>query len=146
MKNKYFLGIRKEDGMKVYMEKENWDCDWYWGFGYVRTYKRGDVFDYQHFDNLFLSGNIFDSYKDYFIESTLNDDEIWMLLGYMKEYYVLKEYAELLQYGNWISIGAKAVLEDKYKEKNELEVERINKILLPEVFYKIDKLFDKGGN
>ena len=140
----YLLGKRKEDGKKTYLVSPSWDCSWYWGFGYIQTYTTRDIYDHQHFDNLFLEDNIFDSFKNYFQETTLNDEEIWELLGYMKEFYTMKEYAELLQYGNHITSKAKNILEDKNKEANKKEVERINKILLPELFRKIDKLLTES--
>lgn len=139
----YLLGIRKEDEKKVFLICPSWDCDWYWGFGYVETFKRGDIYDHQHFDGLFLKENIFNSFKNYFLDTTLNDDEIWTLLGYMKEFYILKEYAELLQYGNHITSRACNILENKNKKDNKKEVERINNFLLPELFKKIDNLLSK---
>lgn len=141
---KYCLGIRKEDKRKVYLLAPSWDCDWYWGFGYIQTYTTRDVFSHEHFDSLFLNYAIFDSFKNYFESTELSDDEIWQLLGYMKEFYVSREYAELLQYGNHITSRAKNILEDKNKEDNKKEIERINKILLPELFKKIDSLLSKG--
>ena len=142
-KKRYFLGIRKEDKKKVYLTEATWDCDWYWGFGYIETFSRNDVYDYQHFDNLFLKNNIFNGFKNYFEETSLTDDEIWILLGYMREFYVMKEYAEILQYGNHITSKAIGVLEEKNKEKNREEVERINKILIPDILNKIYKLLSE---
>ena len=139
-RNRYLLGIRKEDDKKVYLIEASWECNWYWGFGYIETFTTQDIYDHLHFDDLFLKTNIFDSYKNYFKETTLNDNEIWELLGYMKEFYIMKKYAELLQYGNYITSKAKNVLEEKNEEANKKEVYRINKILLPELFKKIDKL------
>lgn len=142
-KDIYLLG-EDERGVKYWLEEACWDCDWYYGFGYIETYtnnvnpeKARDIDSHQHFDDLFLKNNIFDSYKDFFVKSTLNGDEIWNLLGYMKEFYTLNEYAELLKYGNNISSRASIVEEEKNKEANSKEYERINKILLPELFKKI---------
>ena len=140
---KYFLGIRKEDKKRVYLIKESWDCNWYWGFGYIQTFFRNDIYDHQHFDNLFLKKDIFDSFKNYFETTPLTNDEIWQLLGYMKEFYVAQQYAELLQYGNYITSKAKCFLDDENIETNKKEVERINKKILPELFKKIEKLFIK---
>ena len=33
----YLLGADAE-GTKYWLEAPSWDCDWYWGFGYVETY------------------------------------------------------------------------------------------------------------
>ena len=139
-RERFLLGIRKEDNKKVYLAKANWDCDWYWGFGYVNTFDRHDTYDHYHFDGLFLKGRIFESFKDYFADTTLDDDEIWALLGYMKEFYIMQKYAELMQYGNYITSRAVSVLEEKNKTKNKEEAERINKILIPELLEKIYQL------
>ena len=143
-KNVYLLGKRKEDEKKVYLVAPSWDCNWYWGFGYVQTYGKKDLCDHLHFDGLFLKETIFDSFKEHFIETTLNDNEIWQLLGYMKEFYVMEKYAELLQYGNHITSRAKNILCEKNQESNKQEIERINKTLLPELFEKIDKLLTES--
>ena len=138
----FYLGENQE-GLHVYLQKPSWDCGWYWGFGYVKEF-RGKKQDYEthtHFDSLFLEHNIFDSYKRYFKTSVLNDEKIWLLLGFMKEFYISKNYAELLQYGNYITSKAKNILDDKNKEANQKEAERINKVLLPELFEKIECLF-----
>lgn len=142
--NVYLLGKRKEDGKKVYLVAPSWDCNWYWGFGYVQTYEKKDLCDHQHFNDLFLKENIFDSFKEYFIETTLDDNEIWQLLGYMEEFYVMEKYAELLQYGNHITSRAKNILCEKNQEANKQETERINKTLLPELFEKIDELLTES--
>lgn len=139
---KFLLGIRKEDNKRTYLIAPSWDCNWYWGFGYVQTFSGNYIYDHQHFDSLFLKKDIYDSYKNYFKESTLDDDEIWKLLGYMREFYIASKYAELLQYGNHITERAKCFLEEANKEANAKEVERINKKILPELFIKIEKLFE----
>lgn len=92
---------------------------------------------------MFLKENIYNSFKNYFESTTIANDEIWILLGYMKEFYVMKSYIELLQYGNHITSKAKNILEEKNKEENKKEVERINKILIPELLEKIYKLLEE---
>lgn len=144
-KKRFLLGIRKEDNKKVYLTAPSWDCDWYWGFGYVNSFKINDTYTHEHFNGLFLRGDIIESFKNYFTETTLRDDEIYILLGYMKEFYVLKEMAALLQHGNHITSRAINILEEKYKEENEKEVYRINKIILPSLFEKIEKLFTESN-
>lgn len=141
-KTRFFLGIRKEDGKEVFLTKASWDCDWHYGFGYVNTFEKNDIYDHMHFDDLFLKKDIFYSFKNYFKETPLTDKEIWILLGYMKEFYVMKEYSKLLHCGNYITNNAISILEDKNKESNLKEYNRINKILLPELFKKIYKLLD----
>lgn len=144
---KIFLLGKNEFGENCWLEEASWDCDWYWGFGYIETYTNNnnpslskDIESRQRFDGLFLEDDIFYSFKKYFKETPLNDDEIWQLLGYMKEFYLMSKYAELLQYGNYITFEAKSILEEKNQEENLKERKRINEILLPELFQKIYKL------
>ena len=137
----YLLGRRKSDNKLVYMEIPSWDCGWYWGFGYIQTYTTTDLLSHEHFDSLFLEHDIYDSFKDYFIETPLDNEEIWQLLGYMKEFYVAREYAELLHHGNYITHKAKNIEEIQGSQEEE---KRINEIILPKLFEKIDKLLTKG--
>lgn len=140
--DRFLLGIRKEDNKKVYLTKATWDCGWYWGFGYINTFRGCDIYDHQHFDDLFLKNNIFDSFKEYFKNTTLTYNEICLLLSYMKEFYIAQKYAELLRHGGYITSKAISFIEEKNKLENEKEIERINKILLPELFEKIYKLLE----
>lgn len=147
-KNIYLLGKNK-DGMKYWLEEASWDCNWYWGFGYVETYTNNnspessrDILSHQHFDSLFLKDNIFDGFINFFEDTTLKNDDIWILLGYMQEYYALKKYANFLYAGNNITSRAKNLKEEKNEIENKKEYERINKILLPELFDKIYKLLE----
>lgn len=141
-KKRYLLGIRKEDNKKVYLTEASWDCGWYWGFGYVNTFKKNDICDHQHFDSLFLENNIFYSFKEYFKQTTLKNDDIYLLLNYMKEFYICQKYAEVLRHGGYITTRAPSITEEKNKEANQKEIERINKILIPELFEKIYKLLE----
>ena len=141
-RKRYFLGVRKEDNKKIYLTEATWDCGWYWGFGYVNSFKKGDIYDHQHFDTLFLKKNIFDSFKNYFVSTPLTNDEIYFLLSYMKEFYIMQKYAELLQYGGYIIVRAISILEEKNKDANKKEVERINNNLIPELLEKIYKLLE----
>lgn len=139
---RYLLGIRKKDNKKVYLTEASWDCGWYWGFGYVNAFTSRDICDHQHFDSLFLNNNIYDSFKEYFKETPLTNDEIWALLGYMKEFYIMREYSDMLHSGNHITSKAKNILQEKNQSANNLEYTRINEVLMPELFEKIYKLLE----
>lgn len=139
-KKVYLLGKERETGNFVYLTSATWDCDWYWGFGYIETYSKNDIDEHRHFYDLFLKNNLYYSFKDFFSETPLNDNEIYELLGYMKEFYTMSKYAELLRFGNYITSRAISIKEEKNEEKNLKEYNRINKILMPELFNKIYKL------
>ena len=143
-KNIYLLG-RDAEGTNYWLEEPTWDCDWYWGFGYVETYTNNmnpklakDILSHQHFNGLFLSGrqNAFDEFKDFFAETPLTDDEIYELVDYMQTFYTLSKAAEVFRHGySWQTARAKLdVLKDEHIEN------RINKTMLPELFEKVKKL------
>ena len=132
----YLLGIRKEDDKKVYLKKPTFDCGWYWGIGYVETFRRNDIHDHQHFDSLFLSHNIYDGFKDYFKEITLDDKEIWTLLELMQSAYTMRKYSDMLHSkGAHISSNPLGNLIASDHEYN-----RINNIIMPSINNEIEKL------
>lgn len=137
-KDIYLLG-RDKDGVNYWLEAPSWDCDWYWGFGYIETYtnnhcpeKSKDIMSHHHLDSLFLNGPkcARDMFKEFFVETTLTDNEIWELVDYMKTFYTLKSVAELFKHGySWQTEKAK-IDELQSQEQNDL----VNKTWLPEVF------------
>lgn len=143
----YLLGADAE-GIKYWLEKPSWDCGWYWGFGYVETYtnnnnpsKARDINSHQHFDSLFLNSNVcaFDAFKEFFKETTLNNEEVWMLVDYMKSFYALRETAAILGSG-CSHMTEKA----KIEEVKTIEMAKeINEKILPAIFEKIDKLLSE---
>ena len=76
----YLLGINQENE-KVWLEKPSWDCDWYWGFGYVEIFNQNysDIDTHTHFNLLFFNTNksSYDAFKEYFKETTLSNKELW---------------------------------------------------------------------
>lgn len=140
-KKNYLLG-KGQDGKNIYLVAPSWDCDWYWGFGYLETYTKRfgqtDTDMHTHFDSLKQYGNqnFYDAFKEYFKETPLNDNEIWTLCDYMKTFYTLKETAEFFRHGySWYT--EKAKIDDL--QRTDLENE-INQKMLPQLFEKIDKL------
>lgn len=138
-KKNYLIG-KRQDGKKVYLVAPSWDCDWYWGFGYLDTYARRfgqlDTDTHTHFSTFGKNKSYFEEFKEYFKETPLNDDEIWTLCDYMKTFYTLKETAEIFKHGySWYT--EKAKIDDL--QRTDLENE-INKKMLPQLFEKIDKL------
>ena len=137
-KKYYLLGVRKEDNEEVWLEQANWDCEWYWGLGYVEVFNKNytDIDEHTHFDSLFLKKDVYDSFINYFEETTLTEREIWQLLENMKELYILRKYSDFLH------IGGAHVTESKIKEliKNEDEYKRINTLVIPTILDKVYKM------
>lgn len=144
-KDVYLLG-KDADGVYYWLESAKWDCGWYWGFGYIETYTNNknpnlakDIKSHQHFDSLFFrAGNGYDAFKKFFVETTLTEKETWQLLEMMKTFYILREYSDTLNRGgaHYTANPLKEIIQ------NNDEYERINKIVLPELFNKIYELLE----
>jgi hypothetical protein len=141
-KDVYLLGIDKE-GIAYWLEQPTWDCGWYWGCGYVETYTNNlqpdyskDINSHEHFDSKFLGENMFDYWHEFFEESTLNDQEIWLLWDYMQSIYTLKRTAELF------SRGHSHITEQSMCEavKDTELCKRINEQMLPALFERVKQL------
>lgn len=94
----FLLGERK-DGEKVYLQAGSWDCDWYWGFGYIEVYGKRDINEHYHFDSLFNKFGL-EGIEEHFKSFVLNESEMWVLADLMKSFYSLKETAEFYHQGN----------------------------------------------
>jgi len=132
----YLLGIDK-DGEEVYLTAPSWDCDWYWGFGYIE--RKGS---HSHWNSDIVGKQEDGSYchhlnenKD-IAETVLTDKESWKLSELMKSFYILRETADFYHRGG--SHITDNPLKDKLK--NDTEYKRINKLLLPLIFKEINKI------
>ena len=152
-KKVYLLGA-DANGTKYWLEAPSWDCGWYWGFGYVETYTNNDypnrskdVASHQHFDGLFLknskvNGSAFNTFSEFFKETPLNKDEIWILLDYMYSFYTLRETAAV--FGRSYSyMTGKAKLREV---QNQEMAKEINEKTLPAIFKQIDILLSSSEN
>jgi hypothetical protein len=157
-KDYYLLG-RNTEGKKVWLESAHWDCDWYWGFGYIEVFNRsnpdtstdisshthwkgGVIGKYEYYDHNKQTWKQSDYYhhfndnKRLFKATTLTDKESWELAKLMGTWETLKDTAEVLgRGGSHITTNPLAEL-----VKNTDEVTRINKIVMPEIFKAVYKL------
>lgn len=132
-----YLGKRKEDRKMVYIAAPTWDCNWYWSFGYLQA-----TGEHYHLRDLgYYQGNI--NWKDvlerdYTLNVKLRGDNLWKFYELAKTAYKFKEVAEVL------GRGGCNVTENPLVEviKNKVEVDRINQIVLPQIFEAINEMFD----
>lgn len=135
----YLLGINQNDE-KVWLKQPSWDCDWYYGLGYVQVFKQdySDINMHAHFDSLFFNTNKngYDAFREYFKEITLSNKELWILLECIKSLYTLREYSDFLHISgsHYTSNPCKELL------KNEDEYNRINKILIPNLWKQVENI------
>lgn len=142
---KIFLLGQDKEGTNYWLEAPSWDCGWYWGFGYIETYTNNrrpniakDISSHSHFDSMFMNGpeNARDQFKNFFVKTALTDNEIWELCDYMKTFYTLKTVAELFGRG-YSYYTAQAKVDGLIQLE---QVDQINKVHLPEIFQRIEKL------
>lgn len=140
-KDIYLLG-QDADGINYWLEAASWECDWYWGFGYIETYTNNnnpsrarDIESHSHFDSLGAkeNKNLYDAFKEKFIVTPLSDKELWTLCELMKSFYIAKKYAEMLHTGgaHYTTNPCKDII------RNDEEYTRINKIVIPAIYKEV---------
>lgn len=157
-KDVYLLGTGS-DGIAYWLEAPRWDCGWYWGFGYVETYKDNrrpdkakDIDSHQHIDSSFMGSvdvydtdkqvwkkgeyihNIYDSPK--FVNTTFSESEGWTLSELFATFYHFKKSAELFAKGG-MHITTNPLASNL---KNETLSKKINEKLIPAITTEIIKI------
>lgn len=131
---KVFFGTKK-DGERIYLSKPSWDCDWYWGFGYL-----GNNNCHYHLSG-YADGrniNMYDALiADYDLTKNIQDN-LWEFCELVKTAYVLKETAEVL------GRGGSRYTKNPCAEliTNKKEVKRINEVVLPAIFNKLNDIYE----
>lgn len=102
-KDVWFLGIL--DGKYLWIEDIRFDCDWYYGIGYVETYTNKtkpslsrDIDSHSHFNYLFKTYSDFldnDNFKTY-----LSENDRWKIYDYLTSMYTLRKAADMFYIGN----------------------------------------------
>jgi len=97
MINHILLGVSKHDDT-LYLYKHSWDCNWYWGFGYI-----GNTRLHMHISALI---NHPDKYEPdwtdvgtHFADTWLTQDQWWILRDLFIAAYALKSAAEAYRHG-----------------------------------------------
>lgn len=151
--NKYhYLGTGK-DGQNFWLQEATFDCDWYWGIGYVEAFTNNnypwmsrDIEQHTHFDYLMeqqiypdgTNMNWWDGFKNVFNNTLLTDSELWTVIEIMKSLYTARKYSDMLYRGgsHYTSNPVSETI------KNDAEYERINKIVIPALSEKLYRILD----
>jgi hypothetical protein len=106
MEKKIFIGKVREDfkgnernyvsGEKLFITQHSWDCDWYWGFGYI-----GNKDLHTHFDSTFLGGAEAYDVEKVFETPVLTSKEWWLVRDLFVQAYALKGAAEVYRHGGY---------------------------------------------
>lgn len=142
-KDLYLVGETK-DGEFVWLESPSWDCNWYWGFGYMETFTNNlhperarGISSHQHFEGFVGFKNEKGDYVHHINESpmlkstVLSDKESWELSDLMKQFYTLKDTAAIYHTGNaHLTSGG-------IDNKNPAGEKEINEVIMPKIFARI---------
>lgn len=91
------LGVIKSDagtyadGQSIRLNKHQWDCGWYWGFGYI-----GNRDCHFHFDSLIGNTKLA---SELFSKTNITDKEWWVIRDLFVQAYALKRAAGVYIYG-----------------------------------------------
>lgn len=152
-KDVYLVGKMKS-GELVWLEAPSWDCNWYWGFGYMETYTNNehpdrsrDISSHSHWNGFLGKVEKYDFEKkcytlgeyrhhinesDLMAETVLTDKESWLISDLMKSFYTLREAAEVLgRGGSHLTTDPVKTVQDKNM------ADKINKELLPALFARV---------
>lgn len=94
-----YLGVDKKHGEPICLSKHSWDCEWYWGFGYL-----GNKNLHYHIDS-YLDGKGF-NVSEVFMETYLTQNNWYYILDMFKQAYALRSAASLYRYGGHITSEA----------------------------------------
>jgi hypothetical protein len=81
MPDKIYLGVHNDQ--PIHLTKHSWDCDWYWGFGYL-----GNRSWHYHFSSVLKDGLRADQY---FSSSRISNDDWWVIRELFAQAYALED-------------------------------------------------------
>src|SRR5210317_1711148 len=117
--SRIYLGKIEGTG-PIYLSKHSWDCDWYWGFGYL-----GNKDCHFHISSLIDHPGHYDpewhQVTQHFNETWLNQDQWWILRDLFIQAYALKEAAAAFRHGGHQTQDA-----DPWRIKSERLAKELN--------------------
>ena len=145
-KDVFLLG-EDANGVCYWLEEATWDCDWYWGGGYIETYTNNkfperakDISSHQHFNGLFFKGNkcAFDAFLELLPVHPFTDSEVWKICELMRAFYTARAYSDMLHCGgaHYTTNPARDAI------KCNSEYERINKSVIPAIMQELYKILE----
>jgi hypothetical protein len=114
-KTKWYLGNLKGNHPEaIYLEDFTWDCGWYWGGGYVGNRNMHCLFDGCFLEvpdhrghslgaftpkNISNGCSVWEKLSTFLDNAQYNENQWWRIKDLFKQFYALKEAAEVFQHG-----------------------------------------------
>lgn len=125
------------DNEKLYLSKPSWDCDWYWGFGYVGNKNLHTHLNYLHPDKILWK------LKEVFQEDSFiikDDKDYWLFCEYVASIYHLRKTAQFFYLGGSHIASANPL---KHLLQNSELYTQINSELIPRLIDEVYKILEK---
>lgn len=120
-KDVYLVGRLKDSRELIWLEAPSWDCDWYWGFGYLEVYTTQsspntskDITMHTHW-NSEIKNNL-----DVFSKTTFNESEWLELCRLFDKFYELKDIAASSHWTN----------EAAYNKANKIDIPAVTSSII----------------
>jgi len=134
-RKKWYVGT--SDSGRESLEDFSWDCDWYWGGGYL-----GNRNLHHHVDGVTNGENInlFDAMKKYFHKDlALNEDQLWRFCDLFTQFYAYKRAAECFKLGgHYTSKGRNPA--EIVPEMNVTINKHLETVIIPEIRKLMDEV------
>lgn len=152
-KDVFLLG-KNNKGRTVWLEAPQWNCGWYWGFGYIETYTNKnnpanakDINSHSHFSGLVGQQEKYDREKGVWVkgeyihnvynssalmETSFTEKEGWVLSELFKEFYLLQDMAE---YTHKTPAGCNLTTSPVEQDAEKMKEwhEHINNVMIPKI-------------
>lgn len=132
-----FLGTSHDNG-RIYLTPPSWDCDWYWGWGYI-----GNTHIHYHLSSMFEKKDMYTGIKEHFKTFVITDNgDLWKFCELVRTFYHLRETSDVLTRGgsHYTTNPCQELIKDADYAKH------INTVLIPAIFAETYKLFAKAVN
>ena len=87
------LLLGKQGHESIFLTKHQWDCGWYWGFGYIGNHNH-----HFHIDSLISSET---DVSKIFTQTTISQSAWWIIRDLFIQAYALKAAAAVYSYGGY---------------------------------------------
>lgn len=90
--------LGRKDNESIFITKHSWDCNWYWGFGYL-----GNRNHHFHLESLLGAETSVDAI---FSSSIFNQRQWWIIRDLFIQAYALKKAAAVFRHGGYQTTNA----------------------------------------
>lgn len=137
-----YIGIDRKTGYKIYLNGFSWDCNGYYGGGYLSYYNkigRPALQIQTHFNIAFLDNIIKNnqsalwfSLSDIVNDAQFNSNEWWRIKDLYCQFYALKKAADVFKYGGHCTSQGRNKKEINLDMNYKIN-EHIQDIIIPEI-------------